>query len=271
MSEKLETGLPKLKSKISTLITKKIVNIVSDSEVNENISYRSESMRTQTNTELESNNYSIDSLLLQTPEEKQNIPLEGRIQEMLPESFSSGISQKIIEVIVSHLPNEYSNLIANDVTGVFDSIKQGITSSEEILANITQEKINGILANLPTDYIQFAVNSLETQNDDEQSIALNLKFQSKTFKPFLEFLVTINGATKSLGKIIFQIDFFGDIKGILLRKDNLGMTLNCGALNATFSLSVAKFEILNNSSGDSEQGKIIIKRKFNKKLPSYQI
>lgn len=271
MSEELETGLLKLKSDLSTLITEKITNIVSDSEINEDISHRSESMQTQTNAELESKNYSIGSFLLQTPAEKQNIPLKDGIQKMLPDSFSSGISQKIIEAIVSHLPNEYSNLIANDVTGVFDSIKQGITSPEGILANITQEKINGILANIPTDYIQFAVNSVEIQNDDVQSIALNLEFQSKTFKPFLEFLVTINDITKSLGKVIFQIDFFGDIKDILLHKDNLGMILNCGVLDATFKLSVTKFEVMKNQIGDTEQGKIIMERKFNKELPSYQI
>ena len=271
MSEELQAGLPKLKSKLSTLITKKIANIVSDSEINGNVSYSSESMQTQTNAELESKNYSIDSLLLQTSTEKENIPLEGGVQEMLPKSFSSGISQKIIEAIVSHIPSEYSNLIANDVTGVFDSIKQGITSPEGILANITQEKINGILANLPTNYIQFAVNSLEIQNDDGQSIALNLEFQSKTFKPFLEFLVTINGITKSLGKVIFQIDFFGDIKDIILHKDDLGIILSCGVLDATFNLSVAKLEVMKNPLGNPEEGKVLIEKKFKKKLPSYQI
>jgi len=49
------------------------------------------------------------------------------------------------------------------------------------------------------------------------------------------------------------------------------MILSCGVLDATFNLSVTKFEVMKNQIGDTEQGKIIMKRKFNKELPSYKI
>ena len=72
-------------------------------------------------------------------------------------------------------------------------------------------------------------------------------------------------------KLIFQIDFFGDIKDIILHKDDLGIILSCGVLDATFNLSVAKLEVMKNPLGNPEEGKVLIEKKFKKKLPSYQI
>lgn len=195
---------------------------------------------------LKEKNFRPKTLTVETDKinEQQNPPIKLADGANIPDSLLSKISDNTIDQMIQGLPKEYTDLITDDFTSVYQTLKEATSNPDELISKMTEEKINDILEAIPTKFIDFSVNSVEvTTKGKNKQLKLDLVFNLKPIKPYVKFSLVVNSIKTELGRIVFQIDGDGTISEILVGHRAKSFNVNLGSLFATFSISLKEIKV----------------------------
>ena len=173
------------------------------------------------------------------------------------------------------LPQETKHKLAELLKSKFETILaenipeiEKVQGIEEVYANklkpnkalsrISNDVVQNLMQVLPQKYVNFMLENIEIDVEStEPNISFDTKFEIDPIKPYVDFIVKLDGIEKSKNRLLFEINSDGAITGnkINLSKDTKFLQL--GVLHANIVMSLIKMPF-----GDLHEPKKLFDKNF---------
>jgi hypothetical protein len=90
-----------------------------------------------------------------------------------------------------------------------------IEEDDNVLEKILEKVINEIMKYLPQHYANLCIENIKINSKEKKrNTKFDINFQLEPIKSYVEFVININKIRKRTGRIVFEINSSGTIKGI---------------------------------------------------------
>jgi hypothetical protein len=90
-----------------------------------------------------------------------------------------------------------------------------IEEDDNVLEKILEKVINEIMKYLPQHYANLCIENIKINSKEKKrNTKFDINFQLEPIKSYVEFVINVNKIRKRTGRIVFEINSSGTIKGI---------------------------------------------------------
>lgn len=193
-----------------------------------------------------------------------------------PSDSTSKISEEIGKAMTSQIPSKFADSLLqylNAATAAFTIFAKG---RDELLSNITEEKINDLLTNINVPFLSVQIRDVKVTTTGKNQLKFNFNFETKNIRPFIQ----ISSEPPLFGNPLFKMTFLIDLKGAI---NNVAVThsseqesllIDLGTVDANFVVAIKEIKIANKQVITSKEDEDtfsnkLLENNFTKKLPAF--